>query len=178
MIINENGQLVKPKTKKMKQTQALNSINFFTGGNKTTVAALAEKAVSNVFEKGNPLQVAESLSLMAEFIKAVKDNPEFINYVREEIAKHGKAYNSADGAKMELTEAGAKYFYDKTNDAEIESLTAEMEALKAKIKTREDFLKKIPESGLETINATTGEVVTLYRPYKTSTSTYKVTLVK
>jgi hypothetical protein len=50
--------------------------------------------------------------------------------------------------------------------------------LDAGIKKREAFCKAIDEKGEDFVNLETGEAYKVYPPYKTSTSTYKVTLAK
>lgn len=159
-----------------KATTNIKNLISFSALTKAGISALANSAVNSVLETGNPLQVAESLAAMENFIKAVRDNEKFTDYVREEIKKHGKLFTSASGAKLEIAETGTKYNYENTGDAEIPALTESKKEIEKKIKAREDFLKALPDRGLDIVNDATGEVITLYKPFKTSNSSYKVTL--
>lgn len=161
--------------KKAKQQDK--AITFFTGLTKPGIIQLATNAVQQVLENGNVLQAAESLSAMENFIDAVRKNPQFLDYAREEIAKHGKGgFTSASGAKLENAETGTKYIYDNTGDDQITALYESKKEIEKKIKAREEFLKALPDIGLNIMNEETGELLTIYRPAKTSKSSYKVTL--
>ncbi len=150
---------------------------FEQGLTKTQIKSMAEKAVEGVKENGNVLQVAEALSAMELFIKEVKGMDEFKNYAGEEIEKH-KVFKSASGAKIELIEAGVTYDYSKCNDTELELLESNLNGAKESLKTRQDFLKNIPIEGIDVVEPYTGEVIHIYPPSKTSTSSYKVSLAK
>lgn len=104
---------------------------------------------------------------------------EFREYVRSEIEKYEKSkFISPRGVKFELMEAGTRYDYTKCGDPIYNELIKRLEVLKAEVKEREGFLKGVPDSGITVLDNETGEVVTVYSPTKTSTSTYKITLPK
>jgi hypothetical protein len=71
---------------------------------------------------------------------------------------------------------GTKYDFAHCGDSVIDGLYKEMAELKAKIKEREEFLKSLPPSGLDIVDSATGEVSTILKPIKTSTTSIAVTL--
>jgi hypothetical protein len=168
----KNAQLEEEKDIKQQK-----SLIAFKGLSKVKIKEVALIAVQSVLEVGNPLEIAESLSSMELFIKEVKADERFKNYVREELEKN-KVFVTASGAKIELAETGTKYDFSKCNDQNLIDLYATKEGIELNIKSRETFLKTVPLSGLEIVDTESGEVSTIYPPSKSSTSSYKVTLGK
>jgi hypothetical protein len=148
------------------------------GLSKTQITELAKFGVDYVLETGQPELVAEQIAVMENYIKAVKADGRFTDYVREELSKNGGKIATASGAKIEAIEAGVSYGFEKCNDTELEMYEAEVLAATNRLKERKEFLKKVPLSGIDVVEPFTGEVIKIYPPYKTSTSTYKVTLSK
>lgn len=153
------------------------SLIAFKGLSKVKIKEVALLAVQSVLEQGNPLEIAESLSSMELFIKEVKGDEKFKDYVREELEKN-KNFVTSSGAKIELAETGTKYCFDKCNDFELEKLNVDLEEAKAKVDARQKFLKALPIEGMEILNKGTGELEKVYPPSKSSTSSYKVSLAK
>jgi len=83
-----------------------------------------------------------------------------------EAHKYGKDGARSMDAKVEVVEAGVKYDY--SNDSVWRDL-------KEKIKERETFLKGVKEAFEMRVD---DELVTIYPPIRTSTTTTKVTLAK
>jgi len=148
------------------------------GLTKTTIAMLANEAVERTISNGNELAFAEAISAAEQLIKEIKSNDVFKNCVRSEIEKYGKETKTSSGAKIELAETGTKYDYSQCNDSELIDMYAQLELLKNKVKERENMLKTLPLSGIDIAMQTTGEIVRVYPPAKTSTSSYKITLLK
>lgn len=148
---------------------------FEKGLTKTDLKIMSVNAVDNVLEKGNVLQVVEALSAMELFIKEVKEDKRFKDYVREEVAKE-KTFTSKAGAKIEIAETGTKYDFSLCNDVALAELELDLIEIETKVKARKDFLKTIPVSGLEILQH--DELIKIYPPTKTSTSSYKITLAK
>ena len=144
---------------------------------KTEIKSMAQNAIDNVKENGNPLQLAETLSAIELFVKEVKADESFKDYVREEVTKNEKCFVSKSGAKIELAETGTKYDFLKCNDEAYTSLLKGIESLTETIKTRETFLKAVPIEGMDIVTIE-GEVVKIFPPSKSSTSSYKITLAK
>lgn len=144
---------------------------------KSQIKIAANLSVEEVLNNGNVLQSAEVISKIELFLKEIKSNKDYIDSVRTEIQKFGKDYKTSTGTKLELTEAGTKYDFANCNDKIYFELLNEFESIKDKIKNREEFLKKVPASGIEIVDEN-GEVYLIFPPSKSSTSTYKVTIQK
>jgi hypothetical protein len=147
------------------------------GISKSQLKIMADMSLKEIFDNGRAIEAAEALSVMENFIKELRANKQFSDYVRDEIAKNGKQIET-QSAKLELAETGIKYDYDNCNDDIYNKLSEQIESFKGLLKDRETFLKTVPLSGLSIINEQTGEVITIYPPSKQSTSTYKITLKK
>lgn len=151
---------------------------FQSGLTKTDIKVMADAAMESVLNNGNVLQVAEAISAMELFIKEIKDRKEFKEYVREEAGKSPKGFISNSGAKIEVCETGTSYDYSKCGDVELEMLESAFSTAENALKERKEFLKKIPLAGVDVIVPYTGEVIHIYPPSKSSTSSYKITLSK
>ena len=88
-----------------------------------------------------------------------------------------------NGGKMELyglslvkKEAGTKYDYSKTNDNTYLELAHKLDIAKKDLKEREDFLKSLPVDGQMITDESTGDVYKIYRPIKSSTTTFTASL--
>jgi hypothetical protein len=108
----------------------------------------------------------------------------FVDLVREEIEKNsndGKSYITKHNVKFELYEAATKFDYESCGDPIWLKMNKEMEILKAKMKERETFLKGIKQHvTMNIIDPDSGEFyenVDLYPPAKSSTSTFKQSMI-
>jgi hypothetical protein len=137
---------------------------------------MVENSIVHVLETGDVLKVAEAVSCMEHFIKGLKEDPRFKEYVREETSKYPKGFVSNSGAKIECIEGGVKYNYSMCNDSVLNELLKDQEYLKIKIEERQKFLKNLPLEGIEIRNE--DELIKIFPPSKQSTSTFKVTLAK
>jgi hypothetical protein len=147
------------------------------GISKSQLKIMADMSLQEIFENGKIIEAAEALSVMETFIKELRGNKQFSDYVREEISKNGKQLET-NSAKLELAETGVKYNFDNCADALYQQLEQQLQSVEADLKDRKEFLKTVPLSGLSIINEQTGELSTIYPPSKQSTSTYKITLKK
>lgn len=138
---------------------------------------MADMSLQEIFENGKIIEAAEALSVMENFIKELRGNKQFTDYVRDEIFKNGKQLET-NSAKIELAETGVKYNFDNCGDVIFEQLSQQLESIEQQLKDRKEFLKTVPASGLQILNEQTGELHTIYPPSKSSTSTYKITLKK
>lgn len=142
---------------------------------KTQIKSMAENSVAEIIDNGRIIEAVELVSVMEQFIKEVKANPNYIDAVRDEVAKYGKS-KETETMKIELAEVGTKYNFDLCGDPLIKELNFKLDLLESEIYERKEFLKKLPQSGMETI--VDDEVVKLFPPVKTSTSSYKTTIKK
>src|SRR4051812_17440238 len=78
---------------------------------KKQIADLADESVSRVLEEGNVFQVAEALAAMEEFVKTVRKDERYVQFLRDELVKHHGSLVTASGAKIEVCEAGVSYDY-------------------------------------------------------------------
>ncbi|MGN6166419.1 MAG: hypothetical protein ACTHOF_17945 [Flavisolibacter sp.] len=143
------------------------------GLNKKQIAELAMQSVANVLEEGNVFQVAEALAAMEEFTKAVRKNEGYIEFLREELAKHNGRLTTTSGAKIEICEAGVSYDY--SHSAEWREIEEAIQFLQVKKKAVEEKLRKIAP-GRMAVDPETGEV--MEGAFKTSKSTYRITLAR
>ena len=147
------------------------------GISKSQLKIMADLSLQEIFENGKIIEAAEALSVMENFIKELRSNKQFSDYVRDEITKNGKQIET-QSAKLELAETAIKYNFDNCSDPIYQKLEQQLQSVEADLKDRKEFLKTVPVSGLSIINEETGELNTIYPPSKQSTSTYKITLKK
>ena len=147
------------------------------GISKSQLKIMADMSLKEIFDNGRAIEAAEALSVMENFIKELRSNKQFSDYVRDEIAKNGKQIET-NSAKLELAETAIKYNFDNCGDALYQQLEQQLQSIEADLKDRKEFLKTVPVTGLPILNEQTGELTTIYPPSKSSTSTYKITLKK
>ena len=58
------------------------------GLRKTEIYELAIKSVDNVLEEGNVFQVAEAIAAKEEFVKAVRKDERYVEFLRDELIKN------------------------------------------------------------------------------------------
>jgi hypothetical protein len=144
---------------------------------KTDIRTISNNMVADILNNGNIIESADALNKMETLIKEIKSTPEWIDYLREEVAKRGASVITPSGTRIELAEVGVKYDFSKCGDEQINDLFAEQERIESLIKERQTFLKTIPVSGLDIVTIN-GELVTIYPPSKSSTSSIKTTICK
>lgn len=142
--------------------------------NEKSAAEMAEMAVSAVVN-GNvdPIKAHINVSRMETAIKLYKDNEDVRRITLDELAKYGPTATFGD-CNLEQAEVGVKYDYSGCNDSTLAELYDQLEALKAKIKAREDMLKHLQPSGV--VDPDTGEI--MYPPVRSSKTAIKTTFKK
>lgn len=145
--------------------------------NKTELTRIADNCVNELIDNGRILETHEFITKMEFFIKRLKDNPEYYNYLSYEVAKYGSAHTTSTGTKLELAEVGVKYDYVFCEDDIYNELIVKQMALDEQIKERQKFLKTIPVEGLDIVTED-GEMKRIYPPSKSSTSSVKTTISK
>jgi hypothetical protein len=143
------------------------------GLTKKQIASLADQSVDTVLEEGNVFQIAEALAAMEEFTKAVRKDERYVQFLRDELAKHHGALQTASGAKIELCEAGVSYDY--SHSAEWKELDEAIKELTERKKAVEEKLRSIAP-GRIAVDPETGEVIE--GAFKKSKSTYRITLAR
>jgi hypothetical protein len=160
---------------------------------KKGVMTAAQNIYSDIMDNGtSAVRVAEMFKFIEETHKQLKEITDengkntFTEIVRDEITKNaddGKTLVSKSGNTFELAETGTKYDYSVCGDPIWNRLTSEVETLKEKLKEREVYLKTIKKvtpvgNVLDNDTSELHENVELYPPVKTSTSSFKQTLLK
>lgn len=141
---------------------------------KTERQEFAQAVINNAREGLlNPLKLHLQVKCLEDLIKQITSNPSYRELTLDEAYKYGKSFEHYN-AKFEIKEMGVKYDYSVCNDPIYNELKIELEALQEKIKAREMVLKSISSEGLQTL--IDDEVVTLYPPNKTSTTSISVNL--
>lgn len=143
---------------------------------KTQIKIIAEDSVSRLIDNGNLVESSETFSKVEMLIKEIKSNKDYIDNLRDEVSKFGKQVITSSGTKIELAEVGVKYDYSNCGDETYKKMLSQFEILETAIKERQDFLKTIPLSGIEVLYD--DEIVRLYPPSKSSTSSIKTTISK
>lgn len=141
------------------------------GLTKAQIAELADASVTNLLEEGGVFGVAETLAAMDEFVRTVRKDERYIQFLRDELAKHQGRLVTTSGAKIEACEAGVSYDY--SGNAEWRQLEAERFEMERRKKCLEEKLRLIAP-GRMVVDPETGEM--LEGPQKTSKSTYRITL--
>jgi hypothetical protein len=141
------------------------------GLTKKQVAEMADQSVQNALEQENVFQVAEALAAMDEFVKTIRKDERYVQFLRDELTQHNGKLVTDSGAKIELCESGVSYDY--SSNAEWRILDQQVQILTEQRKRVEEKLRKVAQ-GKIIVDTETGEV--LEGPVKTSRSTYRITL--
>jgi hypothetical protein len=120
----------------------------------------------------DPLKVHLQVKCMEDLIKQITSHPEYKDLTLDEAAKYGKSFEMHN-AKFEVKEMGVKYDYSACGDPIYNELSQKMAELEKELKDRQAFLKAV-KPGTEIL--VEDEVVVLYPPVKTSTTSITVNL--
>lgn len=145
--------------------------------------AFAEQVIEAIENgKVSPLKVHCQVKAMENLLKQFTDKKEggalaekYSAHLLEEAQRNGKTFEYHNGT-FTIKEAGHKYDWSQCGDAQLLADMQQAEELEARIKERQEFLKKVPAKGLTSVDQETGEAVTLYPPAVKSTTTVSVTL--
>ena len=119
----------------------------------------------------------DSLDAMVA-LKGVKKAVELLEKdaeINESVMSRFDMYNektvNLKHASITIKDTGVKYDYTVCNDIVYNELMMELDALNKRIKERQEFLKTLPENGLDVLDHNTGEVYTLYKPLRLASQT-------
>lgn len=143
------------------------------GLTKKQIGSMATSSVDVLLEEGNVFEVAEAIAAMEEFVKVVRRDSRYIDFIRDELAKSNGKLRTSSGACIELCEAAV--CYDYSHDGTWRMMDEELSILNQQRKCREEELRKLAP-GRMVVDPETGEVI--QGPAKTSKSTYKITLAR
>lgn len=132
------------------------------------------QSVVNGLKEGlsDPLKVHLQVKCMEDLIKQITSHPDYKDLTLDEAAKYGKSFEHYN-AKFEIKEMGVKYDYSNCGDPIYNELANELAELEKKVKDRQAFLKAV-QPGTELLIE--DEVIVLYPPIKTSTTSITVNL--
>ena len=143
---------------------------------KAEIKKQAQISIDSILENGEIIPAVDMMSKLELFIKEIKADPRYLDYAREEVGKYGKAIVTSSGTKIELAEVGVKYDYSQCGDPELNDLVEKIDQLTILLDARKEFLKRLPEKGVEIVKG--DEVIWIMPPSKTSTSSIKTTIAK
>lgn len=132
------------------------------------------QSVVNGLKEGlsDPLKVHLQVKCMEDLIKQITSHPDYKDLTLDEAAKYGKSFEHYN-AKFEIKEMGVKYDYSNCGDPIYNQLANDLAELEKKVKDRQAFLKAV-QPGTELLIE--DEVIVLYPPVKTSTTSITVNL--
>jgi len=121
----------------------------------------------------DPIKVHLQVKAMEDMVKSLNDNKDYKSLLLDAAEKNGKKF-TAFNAEFNIREVGVKYDYSKCGDIELTQLQAELDALSERIKAKQKFLQTVPQAGIEILHE--DELIKVYPPSKTSTTSVAVTL--
>lgn len=133
------------------------------------------RSIVSALDEGtaDPLKVHLQVKNTEDLIKQITSDEKYREFLLNEASKYGKSFEQYN-AKFQVKETGTRYDYSVCGDSEMMQLQEESDKLAEKIKARQKFLQSLPASGLEILKG--DELITIYPPIKTSTTSVTVTL--
>lgn len=133
------------------------------------------RSIVSALDEGtaDPLKVHLQVKNTEDLIKQITSDEKYREFLLNEAGKYGKTFERFN-AKFQVKETGTRYDYSVCGDSEIMQLQEQAEKIAEKLKARQKFLQSLPASGVEVLQG--DELVTLYPPVKTSTTSVTVTL--
>lgn len=165
------------------QTVSANPLLTLTSTTKAERRAFTDEVIERIKEgQVSPLQMHIHVKCMEDIIKSLTSSEDYRALVLEEAQLHCKGFEMHN-AKVTVKEAAATYDWSVCNDPiltryenEVAELADAMKPAEDRLKTRRDWLKMAPVEGFEQADSESGEIVTIFPPSKSSTTTVAVTL--
>lgn len=123
----------------------------------------------------DPLKTHLQVKALEDMLETLKNNKDYKDAVLNAAVQNGKEFEYMS-AKFNVREVGVKYDYTKCESPSYEEIMDDYNDAAKRKKDMEEFLKKVPHSGLDIINGVTGEVTRVYPPAKSSTTSVAVSL--
>lgn len=124
----------------------------------------------------DPLLIHLQVKCMEDVIKLINSNTNYKAALLEASERMGEKSFQFHNAKFEIKEVGTKYDFSNCGDHQHQRLSQKVESFSNELKDREKFLKTLTPKGLSVVDEETGEMLTIYPPSKTSTTSVAVTL--
>ena len=142
--------------------------------NKEQRAELVQQTIDRISNgELNPLKAHLQVKAMEDIIEGITKDKAYRDMLLDEAAKYGKSFEYGN-AKFATKETGVRYSYDQCNDPVLADLMEQNDNLLEQIKLRQKFLQTVPSEGIDI--RVNDELVTVYPPAKTSTTSVTVTL--
>lgn len=127
-------------------------------------------------ETGNvdALKIHYQVKCMEKIIEAINSDKQYKSYVLDAAEKYGQKEFEFGFSKIKIGEVGSKYDYSQCNDPEVAELEKQVKEFSDKLKARQKFLQTVPAEGIDV--RVGDEMVTVYPPSKSSTTSVIVTL--
>lgn len=134
--------------------------------------------VIDALEQGevDPLKVHLQVKCMEDIIKLLNSNTIYKKAVLEAAERNGQKSFEYMNSKVEIKEMGTRYDYSKCGDTVWQMLEQKSSSAVEELKQRETFLKTVPSKGMQVLDEGTGEMITVYPPSKSSTTSVAITL--
>jgi len=123
----------------------------------------------------DPLKTHLQVKALEDMLETLKNSKDYKDAVLNAAVQNGKEFEYMS-AKFNVREVGVKYDYSKCESPSYDEIMSDYNDAAKRKKDMEDFLKKVPHSGLDIINGVTGEVTRVYPPAKSSTTSVAVSL--
>lgn len=133
------------------------------------------RSIVSALDEGqvDPLKIHLQVKNTEDLIKHITSDEKYREFLLNEAQKYGKSFEQYN-AKFQVKETGTRYDYSGCNDDLLTELEEKAAFAAERLKERQKFLQNLPESGLEVLQG--DELVTVYPPVKTSTTSVTVTL--
>jgi len=156
------------------QLTTVNILNLFETNKKERESFVDD--IVNRIECGeaDAIKVHLQIKCMESIIKDLNASPLYKEYLLTAAENNGKKF-TYHNAEFSIKEAGVKYDYSQCNDNALNEMQALSDNLLERIKARQKFLQLAPQEGIDIVTGD-GEMVKIYRPSKTSTTTVNVIL--
>lgn len=123
----------------------------------------------------DPLKVHLQVKAMESIIEGLTKSDTYKSFVLDAAQKYGSKSFEFGNASIQIKEAGTKYDYSQCGDPVYDRLEKEAQEANEKLKARQKFLQTI-NGFITVLDEETGQVLCLYPPSKTSSTTVSVTL--
>ena len=153
--------------------QELQTLSLFDL-NKEQRAELVQTTIERIANgELSPLKAHLQVKAMEDIIDGITKDKTYKEMLLDEAAKYGKTFEFGNG-KFSTKETGVRYAYDQCNDPVLSELMEQNDKLLEQIKLRQKFLQTVPSEGMDI--RVNDELVTVYPPAKSSTTSVTVTL--
>ncbi len=157
----------------------MNILSKYTKVTKQDVLDLADSISKEVLDgNASAIETAAKIKFLTDALESAKEKIK--SFVIEEASKYDKneSITTLGFYRVEVKEMGTKYDFSQCNHPKWNELQSEIERLREEQKQVETFLKGLKASMSIASEDTDGEIVTVYPPIKTLTTSAVFTIAK